>query len=97
MRTHCIFPTHLCLPVDLARSLALRLVAVGGQVRRQLARVERAVEHLRDDVIPATVGRVGGVEANVTGEAAKSLDQDSQLATSLPIVFAFVLVLVGHG
>jgi RND superfamily putative drug exporter len=52
-----------------------------------------AVEHLRDTAIPATIGHVAGAEANVTGDAAKSLDQDSQLAKSLPIVFAFVIAL----
>ena len=52
-----------------------------------------AVEQLRDELIPATIGTVDGAEANVTGEAAQSIDQDKQLASSLPIVFGFVLAL----
>jgi uncharacterized membrane protein YdfJ with MMPL/SSD domain len=52
-----------------------------------------AVEELRDELIPATIGTVDDAEANVTGEAAQSIDQDKQLAHSLPIVFGFVLTL----
>jgi RND superfamily putative drug exporter len=52
-----------------------------------------AVEYLRDTVIPSTTGTLDGVETNVTGEAAQSIDQDAQLATSLPIVFGFVITL----
>jgi RND superfamily putative drug exporter len=52
-----------------------------------------AVRYLRDKAIPATVGHVDGVQADVTGDAAKSLDQDTQLAHSLPIVFGFVITL----
>jgi uncharacterized membrane protein YdfJ with MMPL/SSD domain len=52
-----------------------------------------AVEYLRDEVIPATTGRLDGVETNVTGEAAQSIDQDALLASSLPIVFGFVITL----
>jgi RND superfamily putative drug exporter len=52
-----------------------------------------AVEYLRDDAIPASVGKVRGAEANVTGEAAQSMDQDTQLASSMPVVFGFVLLL----
>jgi RND superfamily putative drug exporter len=52
-----------------------------------------AVEFLRDDAIPASFGAVEGAEVNVTGEAAQSIDQDKQLASSMPIVFGFVLAL----
>jgi RND superfamily putative drug exporter len=52
-----------------------------------------AVEFLRDTAIPATLGAVSGAEVNVTGEAAQSIDQDKQLASSMPIVFGFVLAL----
>jgi uncharacterized membrane protein YdfJ with MMPL/SSD domain len=53
----------------------------------------RALEALREDVIPATVGRVDGVEAAVTGETAVSRDFNDLMAQRMPIVFAFVLAL----
>src|SRR4051794_895901 len=52
---------------------------------------ERALGELRDDVIPATLGRVPGVKADVTGITAGSKDFNDQLSRHLPLVFAFVL------
>jgi uncharacterized membrane protein YdfJ with MMPL/SSD domain len=52
-----------------------------------------AVAELRDKHNPATHGTDSGAEVNVTGEAAQSIDQDEQLASSLPIVFGFVIAL----
>ena len=52
---------------------------------------EAALATLRDDVIPATVGKVGGVDVNVTGMTAGSKDFNDSLKSHLPIVFAFVL------
>jgi uncharacterized membrane protein YdfJ with MMPL/SSD domain len=51
----------------------------------------QAVEHLREDVLPATLGSVGGVTANVTGQAAAEADFNSLMQTRTPLVFAFVL------
>jgi uncharacterized membrane protein YdfJ with MMPL/SSD domain len=53
----------------------------------------KAVEEIRGELIPATLGSVKSASVSVTGEAAKSIDQDKQLATSLPIVFGFVIAL----
>jgi uncharacterized membrane protein YdfJ with MMPL/SSD domain len=52
---------------------------------------EAALARLRGDIIPSTVGRVGGVEADVTGMTAGSKDFNDSLKSHLPIVFAFVL------
>jgi putative drug exporter of the RND superfamily len=52
-------------------------------------RSEAALETLRTEVIPATVGKVG--EAHVTGPTASSVDFNSQLSSRAPYVFAFVL------
>jgi uncharacterized membrane protein YdfJ with MMPL/SSD domain len=49
-----------------------------------------ALSVLRDEIIPATVGRVGGATVNVSGEAASSEDFASQLKSRLPLIFAFV-------
>ncbi len=49
-----------------------------------------ALDELRDEIIPATVGRVEGASVNVTGDAAISGDAASQLNGRLPLIFAFV-------
>ena len=50
----------------------------------------RALNVLRDEIIPATVGNVPGTSVNVTGDAASSEDFASQLTSRLPLIFAFV-------
>ena len=53
----------------------------------------RALDVLREDVVPGSVGRVSGVEAAVTGETAVSEDFNALMAQRMPLVMAFVLVL----
>src|SRR5829696_3353372 len=52
-----------------------------------------ALNKLRDDVVPATVGKVDGAAVNVTGDAASSADFASNLSSRLPLIFAFVFSL----
>ncbi len=52
-----------------------------------------ALHMLRDRVIPASVGRLQGVDAAVTGETAGSHDFNQQMKSHAPLVFAFVLAL----
>ena len=49
-----------------------------------------ALNKLRDDIVPATVGAVDGATVNVTGDAASSADFSSNLSSRLPLIFAFV-------
>jgi uncharacterized membrane protein YdfJ with MMPL/SSD domain len=49
-----------------------------------------ALNKLRDDIVPATVGAVDGATVNVTGDAAASEDFNSNLKSRLPLIFAFV-------
>jgi RND superfamily putative drug exporter len=51
-----------------------------------------ALSTLRDDVLPATVGKLDGVEYGVTGPTATSADENALLKAKAPIVFGFVLV-----
>ena len=50
-----------------------------------------ALTTLREDLIPGTLGQVGGVDAYVTGATAGSEDFNEQMSSTAPIVFAFVL------
>jgi uncharacterized membrane protein YdfJ with MMPL/SSD domain len=52
-----------------------------------------ALETLREQVIPSTLGKVDGVETAVTGETAGTHDFNEQMKSHAPLVFAFVLAL----
>jgi uncharacterized membrane protein YdfJ with MMPL/SSD domain len=49
-----------------------------------------ALNELRDEIIPATVGGVEGTTVNVSGDAARSEDFANKLNSRLPLIFAFV-------
>jgi RND superfamily putative drug exporter len=51
-----------------------------------------ALATLRDDLLPATLGEVDGVEYAVTGQTANSQDFNKSLTSSAPKVFGFVLL-----
>ncbi len=51
-----------------------------------------ALQTLRDDVLPATIGKVSGATYAVTGPTANSADQNALLKQKAPIVFGFVLI-----
>ncbi|GAB2858903.1 MMPL family transporter [Streptomyces deserti] len=51
-----------------------------------------SLDKLRDEVRPATLGKVDGVEAPITGQVAGSKDFNDQLAGAVIPVFAFVVV-----
>jgi uncharacterized membrane protein YdfJ with MMPL/SSD domain len=54
---------------------------------------EAALATLRDEIVPATVGRLPNAESGVTGLAAQWQDSTDELRSNLPPVAAFVLVL----
>ena len=53
----------------------------------------RALVSLRDQILPATLGRVSGASYAVTGDTAASYDDTAVLHHSTLLVFAFVIVL----
>jgi uncharacterized membrane protein YdfJ with MMPL/SSD domain len=55
------------------------------------ARSNDALATLRDEILPATIGTVSGVEYGVTGDTAASKDWNDAMRSAVPIVFAFVL------
>ena len=55
-------------------------------------RGEQALELLRTELIPATLGRVDGVEAYVTGGVAVDRDFNDSMVAHLPLVFGFVIL-----
>ncbi|HWT24507.1 MAG TPA: MMPL family transporter [Solirubrobacteraceae bacterium] len=77
--------------VNPAKTVATVTLAVKGDGTD--AASERSLEVLREDVVPATVGRLPGAEVAVTGFTAGSKDFNDVMRSHLPIVFAFVLSL----
>jgi uncharacterized membrane protein YdfJ with MMPL/SSD domain len=71
-----------------AASLFLPLTGNGAN-----ASSRRAVDDLRDRLIPATVGRITGAETAITGPTAEDLDFTRQIRHALPYVLGFVLTL----
>ena len=55
-------------------------------------RAGESLELLRDEVRPATLGEVDGLEAPITGQVAGNKDFNDQLVGSVVPVFAFVVV-----
>ncbi len=55
------------------------------------AAATRAMEGVRDRLVPAAFAGVHGAEVSVTGDAAQSKDFGDLLAERLPLIFAFVL------
>jgi RND superfamily putative drug exporter len=51
------------------------------------------IDHIRSDIVPATVGEVGGLDTWVTGQSAIENDTITMLGDRTPVVFAFVLTL----
>ena len=51
----------------------------------------RALEVLREDVVPATIGSVAGADVHVGGPTADDADFNDTMKSNLPYVFAFVL------
>jgi uncharacterized membrane protein YdfJ with MMPL/SSD domain len=53
---------------------------------------QRALTTLRDELLPATVGQVAGVEYAVTGVTAADKDWSESMKSTAPLVFGFVLL-----
>ena len=56
------------------------------------AESQAALAQLREDLLPATVGKVDGVEYAVTGVTAADKDWSDSMKTTAPLVFGFVLI-----
>jgi RND superfamily putative drug exporter len=71
---------------DTVASVGIPTVGVGSD-----AAATRAMEHIREELVPAAFADVSEAEVNTTGPAAQSKDFNDQLAERLPLVFALVL------
>src|SRR3954471_16251444 len=82
-------PSHIEISPDKTVATVALLIKGDGTD----AASERSLSTLREDVVPATVGRLPGAEVAVTGFTAGSKDFNDVMRSHLPLVFAFVLTL----
>jgi uncharacterized membrane protein YdfJ with MMPL/SSD domain len=79
------------LGVDISASKRAARVRIPLAGKGTDATSNRALDTLRDKLIPATLGKVGGAQAHVTGLTAGSRDFNDSMKAHAPIVFVFVL------
>jgi uncharacterized membrane protein YdfJ with MMPL/SSD domain len=79
--------------VDVSPDKTVAVVGLAVDGKGTDAASEASLEVLREDVVPATVGKLSGAEVAVTGMTAGSKDFLDTMKSHLPIVFLFVLSL----
>src|SRR4029077_2527721 len=82
-------PTH----IDYSEDGTIALVSIAMQGDGVDDKALTALQTLRKNVIPATVGTLDGADIGVTGQTARQKDTNSQMKHAAPFVFAFVLTL----
>jgi uncharacterized membrane protein YdfJ with MMPL/SSD domain len=84
-----LYPGAVSVEVSPDKSVAAVAVPTIGEGHDEAS--NRALEDLRDNVVPATVGQVDGVDVGVTGAAAMTKDFNDSMKSHLPYVFGLVL------
>jgi uncharacterized membrane protein YdfJ with MMPL/SSD domain len=79
--------------VDVSPDKTVAAVSLSIKGKGTDAASNHSLEVLRDDVVPATVGKLKGAEVATTGMTAWSKDFLDTMKSHLPIVFGFVLAL----
>jgi uncharacterized membrane protein YdfJ with MMPL/SSD domain len=87
-----LFPGKGHVEQDVSPDETVNTVTLGIAGDGQDEESGRALDMLRDDLVPATLGSVGGVEALTTGGGAVDRDFNDTMTSHLPLVFAFVLL-----
>jgi len=77
--------------VNSAGTVALVSIPIAGNGTNSASK--NAVDRLRDDLVPATVGAIPGTTTGVGGMTAQSIDFEHQFRQRTPFVFAFVFAL----
>jgi uncharacterized membrane protein YdfJ with MMPL/SSD domain len=77
--------------VNSAGTVALVSIPIAGNGTNSAS--EHAVNRLRGDLVPATVGNIPGATTGVGGTTAQSIDFEHQFRERTPFVFAFVFAL----
>jgi uncharacterized membrane protein YdfJ with MMPL/SSD domain len=79
--------------IDYSKDGTVALISIPTEGSGNDAQSTAALNEIRDEIIPATVGTVDGATVNVSGSAAQSKDFRDLVSARLPLVFAFVFSL----
>ncbi len=86
-----LFPDSRKAEVEISPDKKVATVSVGIAGDGQEQSSKHAVDVLRHEVIPATIGSVDGARASVNGMTAQELDFNETVKSHLPLVVGFVL------
>jgi len=93
LRMQAVATGRMSEPIDVRvnprRTLAVVEIPLKGTGESEQALASLAA--LREDVIPATIGRVPGATVDVSGNTTGSKDFNDVMKSNLPLVFGFVL------
>jgi len=93
LRSKALASGQMHNPIDIAvnpaHTVARVTIPLAGESTDSVSNA--ALATLRNDILPATVGKVPGADYAVTGPTASTHDSSSLLKRKWPIVFAFVL------
>jgi uncharacterized membrane protein YdfJ with MMPL/SSD domain len=84
---------HEPITTDVSRDRSTAVVHVAMEGDGTDAKSMASLAALRRDVVPQTIGRVPGAQADVGGDTAGTADFNDLMKSRAPIVFAFVLAL----
>jgi uncharacterized membrane protein YdfJ with MMPL/SSD domain len=95
LQTQAIATGQLDKPtdVDISPDKTVAVVSLAVKGTGTDAASDRSLAVLRDEAVPATVGKLQGAEVAVTGFTAGSKDFNDVMRSHLPLVFGFVLTL----
>ena len=79
--------------VDVSKDKSVAIVSLPLAGNATDDKAYAALDELRDGVIPATIDKVDGVDANVTGQTAGTQDFNELMSSRIAIVFGFVLTM----
>ncbi len=80
------------IEVEASRDNAVAKVSIPLVGEGTDAKAQAALETLREELLPTTVGKVEGVDYAVTGATALDKDWEASMLKTAPLVFGFVLI-----
>ena len=87
-----LFPSTSTPSVDISPDGTVATIDLETAGDGEDAASDRALDVLRDTVVPDTIGGVTGARAYVDGQTAQDRDFNDQMISHLPLVFAFVII-----
>jgi uncharacterized membrane protein YdfJ with MMPL/SSD domain len=81
------------MTVDYSKDGTVALISIPTEGSGNDKQSTAALDEIRDELVPATIGKVDGANVNVSGSAAQSKDFRDLVSERLPLIFGFVFSL----